>query len=345
MIPLFLWIIGTGCGDGNRPNISGIEVEAKLKRFDEDFFSMDTANIVSSLRTLQTAYRGFYEDYITEILGLSVDSLYADSSSHVIALKRFLHDYMPVRQEVARQYKSFSSEEKEIETALRHVKYYFPQYTLPPSIITFIGPFDANFLTSFGIQGDILTNEGLGIGLQLHLGEESGFYESPAFQTLYPEFIVQNFDAEHIVVNSMRNIVDDLYPHQVAGKPLIEQMVGQGRKLYLLTRFMPSKKEEVILGYNKKEFKAVKKNEGVIWSFFLSNDLLNNTDQGLIKNYIGESPKTPEFGDDAPGNLGSFAGLQIVKKFMEKYPETTLQQLMQMEVRRIYSLSKYKPSI
>ena len=88
---------------------------------------------------------------------------------------------------------------------------------------------------------------------------------------------------------------------------------------------------------------AAKENEGVIWSFFLNNDLLNTQEQDIIKNYIGESPKTPEFGDNAPGNLGTFAGWQIVKKYMEKYPETTLQELMMMAPRDIYTKSKYKP--
>ena len=85
------------------------------------------------------------------------------------------------------------------------------------------------------------------------------------------------------------------------------------------------------------------KNEAVIWDFFLNNDLLNKTDQNIVKNYIGESPKTQELGEDAPGNIGTFSGLQIVKKYMEKFPETTLYELMKMDAREIYNKSKYKP--
>ena len=70
---------------------------------------------------------------------------------------------------------------------------------------------------------------------------------------------------------------------------------------------------------------------------------MNTQEQDIIKNYIGASPKTAEFGDNAPGNLGSFAGWQIVKKFMDKNPETSLNKLMDMENRDIYSASKYKP--
>jgi uncharacterized protein YjaZ len=85
------------------------------------------------------------------------------------------------------------------------------------------------------------------------------------------------------------------------------------------------------------------KNEAVIWDFFLSNDLLNNAEQNITKNYIGESPKTPELGEDAPGNIGSFAGWQIVKKFMNKTPELTLDKMMDMDPGELYVQSKYKP--
>ena len=78
----------------------------------------------------------------------------------------------------------------------------------------------------------------------------------------------------------------------------------------------------------------------MIWDFFLNNDLLNNSEQNIIKNYIGESPKTQELGEDSPGNIGTFTGLQIVKKYMEKFPETTLTELMKTDAREIYKQVK-----
>ena len=37
----------------------------------------------------------------------------------------------------------------------------------------------------------------------------------------------------------MRNIVDDLFPDKSNGKALIEQMVDKGRRMFLLTKFLP----------------------------------------------------------------------------------------------------------
>ncbi|MEO6683961.1 MAG: hypothetical protein ABIN48_14150 [Ginsengibacter sp.] len=339
-----LSVVFFSCNSGAKaPDVSSIKVELQIMRFEQDFFAMDTTNLSKSLQSLIQKYPGFTGDFVYNILGLEMDSILAGNHDHQQAIKQFILDYTPIKDSADMQYKDFKKYSDEISTALQYVKYYFPEYKLPKSVITFIGPLDANFLTSFGIQGDVLTPDGLGIGLQLHLGSEFSFYRSAAGQSLYPSFISENFDSDHIKINSMRNIADDMFEDKSLGRPLIEQMVEKGKFLFLVSKFLPKTPEHLILGYTENQLSAATENEGVIWSFFLNNELLNTQEQDIIKNYIGESPKTPEFGDNAPGNLGSFAGWQIVKKYMDKYPETSLKDLMGMDSREIYSLSKYKP--
>ena len=101
--------------------------------------------------------------------------------------------------------------------------------------------------------------------------------------------------------------------------------------------------EYLKIGYTKTQMKDADANEAVIWDFFLDNELLNNAEQNIVKNYIGESPKTQELGEDSPGNIGSFTGWQIVKKYMSKNPKVRLDELMKMDGRELYAQSKYKP--
>ena len=339
-------IILISCGNKNNiPDVSSVKINIETKRFEQDFFAMDTTQLTHSLQNIFNKYPHFSKDFISNLLGLSFDSVLVPNSNQQKAIRLFIHDYKPVKDASDRLYKNFGKETDEIKTGLQFVKYYFSSYELPKSIFTFIAPLDANFLTSFGVQGDILTSEGLGIGLQLHLGSQYSLYNSEEGQTIYPLFISANFDQAHIAVNCMHNIVDDLFPEKPSGKPLIEQMVEKGRKQFLLTKFLPRTKENIILGYTESQMKEVRKNEPLIWDFFLKNDLLNNSEQDLIQNYISDGPSTPELGTGAPGNLGTFAGLQIVKKFLEKYPKTTLHELMKMDTREIYNQSKYKPKI
>ena len=344
ILPIFIAIILLSCGDQkNVPDVSSIKITIDTKRFEQDFFRIDTMNIPASLNAMLKKYPGFLPDFMANILGLDLDSVMISGNPQAEALLTFLRDYSPIKDSADLVYKNFNRESDAIVKGLQFVKYYFPQYKIPESIITFIGPINASFATSFGVQGDVITPNSFGIGLQLHLGKEFSFYRSPQGLALYPDYISNNFDAAHIPINCMKNVVDDLFPEKNIGQALIEQMVAKGRRIYLLTKFLPYAPEHECMGYTKQQMENSYKNEAVIWDFFLNNDLLNKTDQSLVKNYIGESPKTQELGEDAPGNLGTFAGLQIIKKYMEKNPETTLGHLMTMDARAIYNESKYKP--
>ena len=327
----------------NIPDVSGIKVNLETRRYEQDFFSMDTTNVAASVSNLLKKYPSFTPDFIQNILGLDIDSLLIPGNSQDSAVRLFIHDYLPVKDSSDLMYKDFEEETTDIKKGLQFVKYYFPQYKLPRAIITFIGPINANFETSFGVQGDILTTEGLGIGLQLHLGKNFFLYQSIQGQEQYPDYLANNFDKQHITVNCMRNIADDLYPDRTNGKTLIEQMVERGKRMYLLTKFLPNTPEYICFGYTEKQLKDAYTNEAAVWNFFLNNDLLHNSDPNIVKNYIGESPKTQELGEDAPGNIGTFAGLQIVKKYLEKFPETTLPELLKINATEIYNSAKYKP--
>ena len=344
LFPLFGAVIFFSCNSNkNIPDVSGIKINIETKRFEQDFFAIDTNKVAQSMKTILQKYPDFLPDFTANILGLDLDSLLIPQNPQDQAIRMFIHDYMPIKDSSDLIYKNFSKETDAIKNGLQFVKYYFPNYIIPESIITFIGPINANFETSFGVQGDVLTPKSFGIGLQLHLGKYFSFYRTPEGLEQYPDYLSNNFDAAHIPVNCMRNIVDDMFHDKSNGKALIEQMVERGRRMYLLTKFLPYTPEFECIGYTKKQLSDCYKNEAVIWDFFLNNDLLNKTDQNIVKNYIGESPKTQELGEDSPGNIGTFSGLQIVKKYMEKFPATSLSDLMKKDEREIYNEAKYKP--
>ncbi len=144
----------------NAPDVSGIKVNLETKRYEQDFFAMDTSNIASSMSNLLKKYPKFTPDFVENILGLSMDSLIIPGNSQDSAIRLFIHDYRRVKDSSDLLYKNFDKESAEIKKALQFVKYYFPDYQLPNTVITFIGPINANFETSFGTQGDIITPEG-----------------------------------------------------------------------------------------------------------------------------------------------------------------------------------------
>lgn len=329
------------CGDKKTPDVSGIKVALTAQRFDQDFFALDTNNLMPSLQQLGQKYPHFITDYFQNILGLPPFAGNTDEATQLV--KQFIRDYTPVKEGVNKTFPSTRAIEAEVKKGLQFVKHYFPEYKTPANLIFYIGPMDAVYQASLGSYGDAITTGGLAVGLQLHLGKDFSLYNSDMGRSLYPAYISRRFTPEYIPVNCMKNVIDDIYPEKIAGKTLVEQMVEKGKRLYVLDKLMPETPDTLKIGYTDLQLKGCYKNEGRIWNFFLVNSLLLNNDPGLIKSYMGEAPNTPELGEGSPGYIGLFTGWQIVKKYMEKKPDLKLQALLQTPAMDIYQQSKYKP--
>jgi hypothetical protein len=330
-----------GCGNRSKtPDVSGVPVTLQTIRFEQEFFGLDTNNLDASVESLRSRYPMFTVDFVERILGIP----WGDSSPMKYrALNQFLSDYRPIKAEAEKAVGDFGKYEKEIKKGLQYVKHYFPAYKTPGKIITFVGPLDAYAEGKTGGYGDIITPEALAVGLQLHLGSQSEIYLSPQGQQLYPAYVSRRFDPAYITVNCMKNVVDDLYPGMGADRSLLDLMVDKGKRLYLLDRFLPETPDSLKIGYTDGQLKGSGKNEGLIWNFFLQNNLLFETDLQKIKSFVGDGPKTPELGDDSPGYISLYMGRQIIRTYMEKFPDTPLDKLLQLDAKTILNESKYKP--
>lgn len=321
------------CNGGNKiPDVSGIKIEVSTQRFEKELFSLDTANYTANFENLIARYPSFGENFISTVLG--ADPLW-NSDSTAMYVKGFTEAYKKVYDTTVAVFKDFTPYEAEIKQGLQFVKYYFPAYKVPNKIITYIGPLNG--------YGDILADDALIVGLHLHLGQQFSLYHSELVQQTYPDYISRRFEPDYIAVNSIKNIVLDIFPEKLEEKTLVQQMVEKGKRLYLLSKLLPKADEYKLIGYTKEQLKEAYTREKYIWDLFVQNSLLQSIDENLIKNYIGESPKTQELGDALPGNIGSFTGWQIVKKYMDKNPETTLQKLMTTDNDTIFQTAKYKP--
>lgn len=308
--------------------MSGINIAIKTERFEKDFFSVDTLRIEPALQALHNKYPGFAQDFLFNILGTSPDSAHKD-------VPAFIRSYREMYQSSASKFEDFTAIEKEIRTGLQFVRFYFPAYKLPSRLVTFVGPINS--------YGNIITPDALAVGLQLYMGKDYPVYLSEQGQQLYPAFISRRFEPEYIAVNCMKNIIDDMYPNNSMGVPLIDQVVESGKRLYLLSQFLPKTADTLVTGYTKKQLQACYDNEKNIWGFFVQNELLYNSDPAMTRDYLTDGPYTQAFGKESPGNIGQFIGMQIVLKWMEKKNHPSLDVLMKTPARQLFEDSRYKP--
>ncbi len=320
------------CSTNNRPDVSGIKVTLKLERFEKSLFNMDTVHFAESMTRLVREYPGFAPVYFTRILNLDP---HWPSDTTAGYIKGFLTSYRPLYDSAESLFPNFKDEMNEIEQGLRYVKYYFPKYRIPHKVITYIGPVDG--------YGDIITDSALVVGLQQHMGADFSMYQMDWVQQIYADYITRRFAPEYIPVNAIKNIVNDMYPESGEDKSLIVKMVENGKKLYCMQQLLPDVDEYLIIGYTKLQLEKSYDGEAQIWNLFIQNNLLQSVDYNLIKNYVGESPKTQELGDGSPGNIGSFTGWQIVKKFAAANSKISLKELMDTPAETIFREAKYKP--
>lgn len=329
-----IWILGLwSCnGKSSLPDVSKIEVQLSTERFDKSLFSMDTVNILEGIDALNRQHPSFTNIYFARIL--NADPRWSEDTTREY-IASFLRFYKPVYDTAQKVFKDFKPQEKELKRSLQFLKYHFPEYKAPNKVITYIGPLDG--------YGDILDEDAFLVGLHHHLGSTYSLYESMLVLETYPTYISRRFTPETIVVNCMSNVLNDMFPEQLEDKTLIVQMVEKGKKLYALQQLIPEKDEHYLIGYTQKQLKECYENEKNIWALFTQNNYLQSTDFNINKNYVGESPRTMELGEASPGNIGSFAGWQIVKKYVSKKGNISLKELMQTPAETIYTVSKYKP--
>lgn len=345
MFVLLTAIISLAACKSNKkiPDVSKVIIDLKVERFEKDFFALDTntAKLDAGLQQIFQKYKEFAADYLYNIIGSE-----PVPDSVLRKAKQILLDYKNVNTDVNRIYKDADDITVKVKEGFTFIKYYFPNYKLPTTLVTYIGPWDALFMLSNKSGGSSIMRDGdkMGIGLQLLMGKDYGIYKEDGFKSIYPDYVSRRFDKAYIAVNCVKVIIDDMYPDQTAGKPLIEQMVEAGKRLYLLDAFLPNTADTLKTGYTAEQLKGCYENEVNIWSLFVNNDLLYASDPSYTKDYMNDGPNTTALGEKSPGLIGHFIGWQIVKKWMEKNDTKSLADLMKTPAKQIFEEAKYKPS-
>jgi hypothetical protein len=327
-------VLLAACHGSDKPDLSKITVApVHIERFDTAFFGLDSNHVVEGLYNLSRRYPYFTPDFVWNILGAGPIT---DTSKVAFeATRQFLVSYRGVEDSLEMTYPRLDWLEKELQEGFRYVKYYFPNYKLPPKVVAFTGPFDG--------PGVAMTSYTLSIGLQSFAGRNFPFYLTGKGQDLYPQYVSRRFEREYITTNCLNAMAQDIYPDSSEGRPLIEQMIIKGRYLWLLGKLSPDAPDSIRTGYTQAQLSWCAENEAAVWNFFLQGTDLYTLDPDIIKNFVGEGPKTLGMPDAAPGNIGAWVGLQIVRKYAGAHRELEPAQLMTTPARTIFEDAKYKP--
>ncbi len=292
--------------------VEEIPVEMKVIRFEQAFFDAKPED----LNNIKAEYPDFFPEG-------TPDAVWIDKMQHP--------QWRELYQEVEKKYKNFGTQQSEIENLFKHIKYYFPTIKTP-TIYTVISEMDNN-------NKAIYANDKLVIALELYLGKEHKFYGE------FPTYLRQNFEEKQMLPDIVTSFAYGILPAP-KDKDLVSLMINSGKELYLKDILLPEYSDAERIGYSEDQIKWSKENESYIWEYFINDKLLYSSDSKLANRFINVAPFSKfylEIDNESPGRIGQWIGWQIVRSFMENNPKVSIQDLIKMNEKDIFELSKYKP--
>lgn len=327
-------ILLVSCKRKDKIDVSGINLNIKIERFDHDFDGFKNTDYRAKAAQLSQHYGTFYQDFVEKILsqGNIKDTSYFANLRKIFQAK----SYEDLQHEVDSVYPNLDKQNAELTDAFKHIKYYYPQKNLPHVYAYFSG---------FQAQSSI-GNDYIAVGLDLFLGADSKFY--PALIEEFPHYISRRFTPDNMIPRIVESLArEDMFEEQAEDdKTLLSRMVYNGKIMYFMDQILPDVPDSTKIGYTGQQVKWCKDNEANIWGYFLEDNLLYESDYPKIQKFLTEAPFTPGLGDhnNSAPKLAVWTGWQLVKQYMEKNPALTLQQLMRdADDQKILNQSKYRP--
>lgn len=321
------------CENKKKIDVSGINVDVKIERFDHDLHQLRNGNIEAKTTAMRKQYGAFYPDFIERILkaGSTQDTLYLADLRTIVNGK----PYLDLQHDVDSIFPDLKDQDSELTDAFKRLKYYFPE-TKVPRVYAYVSGFQAQ--TSIG-------NGYIAIGLDLFLGKNSKFY--PSLTAVFPRYISSRFTPDNITPRVLEGLLrEDLFPETDNEKALLSKMIYNGKILYLMDEILPNVPDSTKIGYTSKQLSWCEAFEPQIWGYFIQENLLYETDFAKYQRYLTEAPFTPGLGDnnESAPKLAIWTGWQIVRQYVEKHPEISLAKLMKLnDAQMILNGSKYRP--
>jgi len=326
-------LILSGCSHNKKIDVSNINVDVKIERFDHDFDAMRSKPMALQAAYLQKQYGSFYPDFIERILqvGSTKDTAYFKALQQVFASKA----YNDLKHDADAAFPNMDRQNASLTEAFKYIKYYYPQKRLP-RVYAYISGFQAQTTIGDGY---------FGVGIDLFLGADSRFY--PSLTNAFPHYLSKWFTPDNITPRVVEGIArEEMFPEDDNDKALLNKMVYNGKIMYFMDRILPDVADSTKIRYTTEQLKWCQDFEGKIWGYFLQENLLYETDYQKIQKYLTEAPFTPGFGEknESAPKLAVWAGWQIVKKYMDKHPDVTLPQLMaDKDAQKILNQAGYHP--
>ncbi len=331
-------ILCSGCGsESNTTAIAPVAptIEADITRYEKRLIEVGTQTVAEHIAQLKEDYPAFSDIYFHQILSIpDKDEILPGEVEHMITDT----GYQKLLVDVAQEYYEFDTVAAEISQTLENYQEIF-DVAETPNVYTFVSGF-----TYQCFLFDDLDREGIGLGLDMFLGADFPYEKINPSNPAFSAYLTRFYDREHIAKKVAEVLVEDKLPPP-SRSDFLSLMIWGGKKLYIMDQLLDFKEDHVVIEYTPEQLRWCRENEVQIWDFFFEKDLFYETDLRKFNKLVGPAPTTPGMPPESPGRTANYIGWQIIRAYVDRHPETTIADLIQLtDAQLILDESRYKPS-
>ena len=311
----FSLVILSSCSNNKYVDVSDVNIDSELIRFDSLFYNVEN---IDGLTSLKKAYPLMFSEETN-------DTVWMNKVSDIEEQKVF--------QKSVTVFGDFNKQYSELVDLFKHVKYFYPEFN-SPDVFTILSDFDYQYPVLY-------TQDRLFVSLDMYLGVDEEEYE------MFPKYLVSNMVKERVKVDVADAISKNIISIDKYDRTLLSQMIYNGKLLYLSQEFIPVANEELLIGYTKEQLDWCSNNESDIWAYMVKNKLIYSSDERLLQRFITVAPFTKfylELDQQSPGRVGVWLGWQIVKSYMDNNDVSLNELMSNKDAKDIFKKSRYKPS-
>lgn len=303
-------------------------ISVPIIRWEEELTDAD------QVRDLRREHPAFSEVYLRQIMALPNDSTIIRTE-----VERMLTDtgYQQLLLDVRDAYPDLDAVQPRISQTVENYMNLFDLDGAVPRLYTFASGFvyQSFLFNDFG-------KDGIGLGLDMFLGADFPYQKIDPSNVVFSSYLSRTYDESHIPRKIAQVLVEDQLPPPNK-TDFLSMMIWGGKRLYLIDQILTFESDTIVTEYTQAQLDWCEKNELEIWEYFFDRNLFYETDMKVYGKLIAPAPSSPGMPPESPGATANYMGWQIVKAYMQRYPKTSLKELIALDAQTLLDRSKYKP--
>lgn len=302
-----IFIAMVSCSDNTR-RIDDSATALPIERLDQLVYHYN--EIDSATRDCLTDSMSPGLDVYLRVAGINSDSIDVDSALTMLSGSQPVKVFTP---DVDDRLHSIEDLEMSLGVALRRIQTVLPGIDVS-HIYGVVSPYRQSVITADSV---VL------VALNLYLGRDYPGYSG------FEDYFRQTRESVRIPYDVIEALVASRYPiDNDRAKTILSKMLYQGALVYAVMSSIPDADLSLALGVSGEDLKWLEGNESLIWDKLIQQGLLYSSSEIDASKLLMPSPATPAIHPEAPGRVGRYVGYAIVKSYVDKHKDVTLEQLL-----------------